>query len=204
MMKIIISAAVSADGYIDDAGDSRLVLSSPEDLEAVRALRKSCDAILVGANTVRRDNPALAETPIRITITASGNLPRQAQFFRDDGKQKLVYAPPEALEELEETIGKAASLIATTSLREMLADLEKRGIKKLLVEGGTNVLTQFLSLGLADELRLAVAPFFVGDARAPRFVNPALFPQNSKNRMILERTETLGDTAVLHYRLERR
>ena len=58
-MKVIASAAVARDGCMDDCTPQRLVLSCAEDWQAVYALRAACDAILVGAETVRRDNPAL-------------------------------------------------------------------------------------------------------------------------------------------------
>ena len=65
-------------------------------------------------------------------------------------------------------------------LRLVLRDLAGRGVRRLMVEGGTEVHTHFLAQGLADELQLVVAPFFVGDARAPRFVAAASFPETLK------------------------
>ena len=59
-MRVILSAAVTADGYLDDNGPGRLVISTPGDWAAVLRLRAGCDAILVGAETVRRDNPSLS------------------------------------------------------------------------------------------------------------------------------------------------
>jgi 5-amino-6-(5-phosphoribosylamino)uracil reductase len=223
-MKIILSAAVSVDGHIDDSRPERLVLSHADDLEAVCDLRDSCDAILVGANTVRRDDPSLATKsekrrqariakglpadPIKITLTRSGLLPPQARFFQDGDGQKLVYALPAASVVLRENLKDLAEVVVLPggmlSLTRIVEDLSGRGIRRMLVEGGTDVLTQFLAEGLADELRLAVAPLFVGDAGAPRFVNPAPFPHMSRRRMILKNVQTKGDTAVLHYELERR
>lgn len=56
-MKVTVSTAVSADGYLDDRSPDRLILSTPEDWAEVHRLRAACDAILVGAETIRRDNP---------------------------------------------------------------------------------------------------------------------------------------------------
>ena len=56
---VLLSCATSIDGYIDDASEQRLLLSNDEDLDRVDAVRASCDAILVGAGTVRRDDPRL-------------------------------------------------------------------------------------------------------------------------------------------------
>ncbi len=201
-MKVILSTAISLDGYIDDISPQRLVLSSSEDLAAVKTLRASCDAILVGANTIRRDNPALAEAKTRVTITATGNLPPQAKFFQGESK-KIVYCPAAAIDDLKDNIGALADIVTVSSLKDALRDLEKRGIKTLLVEGGTMVLTQFLSEGLAHELRLAIAPFFVGEKSGPRFVHHALFPYTKDKRAKLIKTEMLGDTAVLHYDLRK-
>ena len=56
---VLLSCAVSADGYLDDAAPARLVLSSAADADRVDGVRAGVDAILVGAGTVRRDNPRL-------------------------------------------------------------------------------------------------------------------------------------------------
>jgi 5-amino-6-(5-phosphoribosylamino)uracil reductase len=70
------------------------------------------------------------------------------------------------------------------------------------VEGGTAMHTQFLVAGLADELHLAIAPFFVGDPGAPRFVGPGAFRWDRDRRMTLAETRALGDVALLRYRLD--
>jgi 5-amino-6-(5-phosphoribosylamino)uracil reductase len=78
----------------------------------------------------------------------------------------------------------------------ILADLAGRGIGRLMVEGGSAVLAGFLSAALADEFSLAVAPVFVGDARAPRLLDgPAV-----TGRMQLAAVGQAGDMAVLTYR----
>lgn len=58
-MRVTLSAAATADGYLDDNGPERLMISTPKDWATVLRLRGQCDAILVGAETLRRDNPAL-------------------------------------------------------------------------------------------------------------------------------------------------
>jgi 5-amino-6-(5-phosphoribosylamino)uracil reductase len=73
-----------------------------------------------------------------------------------------------------------------------------------MVEGGRRVLTQLLAQGLADELQLVVAPVFVGDARAPRFVDDGTFPFTASNRARLAEVRRVGDTALLRYALTNR
>src|SRR6516164_6886192 len=103
----LVSCAVSADGCLDDASGDRLILSGPEDLDEVDELRSAADAILVGAGTIRADNPRLlvrddsrvaareAEGrpphPLRVTVTATGDLDPAARFFAGP-LPPLVYA----------------------------------------------------------------------------------------------------------------
>ncbi len=187
---VLLSAAMSADGYIDDSSDRRLVLSGQADLDQVDAVRAESDAILVGARTVRRDNPGLrvrsaarrAEreaagrppSPVRVTLTKGGGLDPAARFFAaDDGVERLVYAPAAVAGAIAARLGAAATVVGGAeplALAGLLADLAGRGIGRLMVEGGAEVLGQFLAAGLADELRLAVAPVLVADPGAPRLV----------------------------------
>src|SRR5271170_3456490 len=94
---VLLSVAMSVDGYIDDATDTRLILSNEADLDRVDEVRAGCDAILVGAGTIRRDNPALLvrsparrsgrvarglpASPARVTVTGRGDLDPAGRFF---------------------------------------------------------------------------------------------------------------------------
>jgi 5-amino-6-(5-phosphoribosylamino)uracil reductase len=73
-----------------------------------------------------------------------------------------------------------------------------------MVEGGGIVHTQFLSDDLVDELQLVVAPFFVGDSSAPRFVSDGRFPWNPNRRATLAEVRQLGDVVLLRYALSTR
>lgn len=214
---VLLSCAMSVDGFIDDTTDERLLLSNEADFDRVDAVRADCDAILIGAETLRRDNPRLLVNsperraarearglpayPLKVTITASGDLAPELRFWHH-GDRKLVYAPEVAAGGLRERLGSLAEVVATgqtLAVADVLADLAARGIRKLMVEGGGTVHTQFLTAGLVDEIQLAVAPFFVGDPKAPKFVNPATFPDGPGRRMTLADVQAIGDVAVLRY-----
>jgi 5-amino-6-(5-phosphoribosylamino)uracil reductase len=89
-------------------------------------------------------------------------------------------------------------------LYRMTKDLYARGVDRLMVEGGGIVHTQFLTADLADELHLVVAPFFVGDSRARRFVGNGEFPWNPDRRATLAQVRQIGDVVFLRYALSPR
>jgi len=213
---VLLSCATSADGYLDDAAPRRLILSGPADLDRVDEVRAGCDAILVGATTVRADNPrllirdprrsarraarGLPAHPARVTLTATGDLDPQARFFAP-GALRLVYCATPALTPARARLGDSAVLIDAgdpLSVGFILADLAERGVARLLVEGGARVLGDFLAAGLADQLDLAVAPFFVADAAAPRLDLPG---PGTDGPMTLAETRRVGEVALLRYLL---
>ncbi|MDM7856269.1 RibD family protein [Cellulomonas alba] len=219
----VLSCATSMDGYLDDASEERLVLSNDADLDRVDALRASCDAILVGSGTVRRDNPRLlvrdparvalrtgsgqSPTPLKVTVTACGDLDPEARFFATGDCDKLVYCASAAFVATRRRLGSAATVVdagTEVDMGRVGQDLDDRGVARLLVEGGGTVLTQFLVDDLADELQLVVAPIFVGDSRARRFVGDGTFPWHPRRRAKLAEVRTVGDVALLRYALSAR
>lgn len=215
---VVLSCAMSLDGYLDDTTGRRLILSNDEDWDRVDSLRSWADAILVGAGTVRADNPRLqvrsgrrradrlralrAATPLRVVVSSTGRLDATLALFDPAVGGTLVYTEAGAAAETRERLGTGTSVIgmpAPLDLRAVLHDLAMRGVERLVVEGGGTILTQFLSQGLADELQLVTAPFFVGDASAPRFVGPGRFPNDSDRPLRLAETRALGDLVYARY-----
>jgi len=206
---VLLSAAMSLDGYLDDASPERLILSTSADLDRVREVRAGSDAILVGASTIRRDNPSLTagdagRHPMKVTVTGTGDLDPTARFFNVGSAARIVYAATPALEETRRRVDGLATVVdggSPLSWPGILADLRRRGVVRLMVEGGGTVHTQLLTAGLVDEIQLAVAPFFVGDGKAPRFVGPGAFPFGKDRRMRLSEVLRLDDMAILRYHL---
>jgi 5-amino-6-(5-phosphoribosylamino)uracil reductase len=213
---------MSVDGAIDDTGPARLVLSGPEDLARVDELRATSDAIVVGANTIRRDDPRLLvrdpelraarlaaarpEHPLRVTLTGHGDLDPAARFFAavPGAARPLLYCARAAVPAASARLGTLADVIDAgdpASVRFMLADLLEKGCQRVLVEGGARLLREVLAGGLADELQLAVAPFFVGEESAPRFGLPAPYPAGPDDPMTLAGVRRLGGVVALRYLL---
>ncbi|MFF4650835.1 RibD family protein [Streptomyces sp. NPDC001380] len=215
---VLLSAAASLDGCLDDTSSTRLLLSNEADFERVDEVRAGVDAILVGAATIRADDPrllvcsedrrlrrvreGLPPTPVKVTLTESGDLDPAARFFTTGDGDKLVYTTTGALPSVRERLGRAATVVGAgdpLDVHAVLADLAGRGIGRLMIEGGGAVHTMFLTAGVVDELHLVYAPFFVGQADAPRLVRPAVFPQGPDRRMTLAEARQIGDVVLLRY-----
>jgi 5-amino-6-(5-phosphoribosylamino)uracil reductase len=171
---------------------------------------------MVGAQTIRSDNPGLLvasaarrqervargqpASPRKVTITGRGDLDGSSRFFTEADSPPLVYAAAAVADRLRARLATAATIVSgqgpdQLDLAWVLADLAGRGIGRLMVEGGAHVLGQFLAAGLADEFRLAIAPFFVADPAAPRLLAGA----QPAGRLHLAGVTEVGHMAVLRY-----
>jgi 5-amino-6-(5-phosphoribosylamino)uracil reductase len=214
---------MSLDGYLDSATVKRLALSNDADFDRVDAVRASSDAILVGARTIRNDNPrllvrsparrrervdrGLAPSPVKVTVTAGGNLDPGSEFFTAGHIDKIVYAASDVVAAVRRRLGHLAAVVDAgkpVEMRRVCEDLSDRGVQRLMVEGGGSIHTQFLTEDLADELQLVVAPFFVGDSSARRFVGDGSFPWNPHRRAPLAEVRQIDDVVLLRYALSSR
>ncbi|NBE55605.1 RibD family protein [Streptomyces boluensis] len=214
---VLLSAAVSVDGRLDDTARDRLVLSNELDLDRVDQERAAADAVLVGANTLRKDDPRLLvrsaerrarriaegrpEHPLKVTVTGTAELDAGARFWHCGG-DKLVLTVDAAEHEARRTVGALADVVSTGPALDWgraLDELGRRGVRRLLVEGGGIVHTQLLALDLADELQFVVAPLLIGQGGAPPFLGPAAYPDGPRARMELLEARPIGDVVLLRY-----
>jgi 5-amino-6-(5-phosphoribosylamino)uracil reductase len=220
---VLLTCTVSIDGCLDDLSDQRLILSTPNHFDRVDEIRARCDAILVGAGTVRKDDPRLVvrsparraarqarglpPSPLKVTITGAGGLPPAARFFTVGEAGKLVYCATGAVRGTRERLGPLATVVDAgqpVHLDSVLADLHDRGVRRLLVEGGQIILTAFLHAGVVDELELAVAPFFVGEPGAARLTGSGRLPGDDDERAVLADVRRVDDLVLLRYGLSPR
>ncbi|WP_349253978.1 dihydrofolate reductase family protein [Streptomyces sp. BPTC-684] len=214
---VLLSVATSIDGHIDDTSPNRLLLSNAEDFDRVDQVRAESDAILIGAGTMRADNPRLLVNseerraarvaagkpayPLKVTVTASGDLDPELKFWHH-GESIVAYTTDAGEEKLYNRLVDLAEVVSlgeSVDFGRLLDDLGERGIERLMVEGGGSIHTAFLSQGLVDEIHLAIAPLVVGEADAPSFLNPATYPGGSTRRMKLAEARTIGDVVLLRY-----
>ncbi|MEU0408193.1 dihydrofolate reductase family protein [Streptomyces griseorubiginosus] len=211
---VLLSAAVSLDGYLDDTGPDRLLLSSPADFDRVDEVRASVDAILIGAGTIRADNPRLLVNsearraarvaagkppyPLKVTVSGSGELDPAANFWHTGG-EKVLYTTDKGAERAGE-LGLAADVVPlgpALDWRRLLEHLRSvYGVERLMVEGGGRIHTQLLQEGLADEVQLVLAPLFVGDPHAPRLFGPGGY---QSGRLRLVETRRIEDVVLMRY-----
>ncbi|WP_026929622.1 RibD family protein [Glycomyces tenuis] len=216
---VIVSAAMSIDGFLDDDSEKRLTLSNAADLDRVDEVRAGVDAIAVGAGTVRADDPRLLvrseerraaraaagrpSSPLRVVFSPSGELDRSARLF--DGREPVPIVYTSGVGARVCPLGARHAEVVpvgedTVDLRRALDDLAGRGVKRLLVEGGGIVHTAFLSADLVDEAHLAVAPFLLGERGGARFVGAAAFPQSPRRPLRLVEARAIGEIALMVYR----
>lgn len=209
---VLLSAAVSLDGCLDDTGPERLLLSGPEDFDRVDEVRASVDAILVGAGTIRADNPRLLVNaperraaraaggrpvyPLKVTVSGSGALDPEARFWHTGGA-KVLYTTDRGAERARGLAADIVSLGVELDWRRLLAHLyDVYGVRRLMVEGGGLIHTQLLVQGLADELQLVLAPLFVGAPDAVRLFGPGVY---QGGRLRLLETRPIGDVVLMRY-----
>ncbi|GAB3497748.1 bifunctional diaminohydroxyphosphoribosylaminopyrimidine deaminase/5-amino-6-(5-phosphoribosylamino)uracil reductase RibD [Spirosoma knui] len=159
---IILKWAETTDGYIAGAGGKPVQISGPLSQRLVHRWRAEEDAIMVGTNTARTDNPRLnvrlwpGRNPIRIVIDKQRLLPPDLHLF-DGSQPTLVYSHGLATEG-DSSSNQAAQYVPLDSdkpfLTQLLNDLHQRRIQSVLVEGGTTLLNSFIDSGLWDEMRV--------------------------------------------------
>ena len=208
---IILSAAISIDGKISTKKrDSQL--SSKLDLKRLHKLRSKVDAILIGKNTLDRDNPLLTvrfvngKNPIRIILDSKGTISKNSQIIQTSHKISTIIAisksiPKKNLLKLQrfpiETIQTGQSFV---SLKPLLKKLVKKNIRTLLVEGGGTVNWQFVKENLFDEIIITVTPCIIGGTNSIALVQGRGFSYISQSpKLRLKSTSRLGNDLILHY-----
>jgi diaminohydroxyphosphoribosylaminopyrimidine deaminase/5-amino-6-(5-phosphoribosylamino)uracil reductase len=178
---VTLKAAATLDGFIAAAGGAREWITGPEARQAAHQLRAAHDAILVGAGTVRTDDPRLtvrlpARTskahPRRVVLDGRLSLSPRAQVLRRAPRTPptLVIgargAEPRRVRALERAGAEVVLLPAgrggRLALARVLAELGRRDIQSLLVEGGAGTHGAFVDARLADRVALFLAPKLIG------------------------------------------
>lgn len=172
-----VNCAASVDGRLAFAGGVRARLSSPEDLERVQRLRANADAILVGVGTIVKDDPSLRvhwemlhepprANPTRVVLDSQGRTPEGARVL--DGSAPTIVAVSERCVRTFPThVRTWVAGGSRVDLGELFRLLSASGIRKLMVEGGADVISSVLRSGLFDRFTIYYAPVVIGGSTAP-------------------------------------
>ncbi|WP_338207171.1 MULTISPECIES: bifunctional diaminohydroxyphosphoribosylaminopyrimidine deaminase/5-amino-6-(5-phosphoribosylamino)uracil reductase RibD [Lactobacillus] len=176
---VTLKYAMSIDGKINAAGKRRTLLTGDAAQVDVQKLRLQNQAILIGANTLRIDNPLLTvriknlpHPPIRIVLTKDANrLDFTSQMFKTRGQIWLLSETNLTQKVRENVCCYTASKWTPAKVVQLLAEHE---IQSLLVEGGSNIQAQFVAADLVDEIVAYVAPIVLGGTALPAVFGQAL------------------------------
>lgn len=208
---VILSAAISIDGKIATyLGDSKL--SSKKDKIRLHKLRSKVDAILVGKNTIHRDDPLLTvryakgKNPIRIILDSHGTIPINSKILQTCHTVPTIIAVSKKISKLNlQKLKKFPVEIIITgensvNIKLLLTHLHKRKINTILVEGGGIVNWQFIQNNLFDEILVTITPFIIGGTDAITFVQGRGFDKIIKSpRLRLNIIKRLENYLVLRY-----
>jgi len=179
---VTVKWAQTLDGKIATAAGDSQWISSPESLKLAHKLRATHDAILVGVNTVLKDDPELTtrlvkgRNPVRVILDSRLRVPLDSKVLTNQGAAKTLVAttpaaPAEKLAALKkmgiEVLTLPPDSAARVDLKALLKTLAKHQISSLLVEGGAGTITSFLRLALADKIIVIIAPKLMGSGAAP-------------------------------------
>jgi diaminohydroxyphosphoribosylaminopyrimidine deaminase / 5-amino-6-(5-phosphoribosylamino)uracil reductase len=180
----------SLDGRIaTESGHSQYV-NGPAGLTHLHRLRSLVDAVVIGVGSAIADDPQLTVRrvagphPARVVIDPKGRLGANARMFADNGVRRLLMteqgtrcAPPAGVEIV--AMCPADGQLAPSAI---LAELARRGMRRILIEGGADTVSRFLACGCLDRLHVMVAPIILGTG-GPGLVLPSLERADQAPRM---------------------
>ena len=209
--KIILSAAISIDGKIATrSGDSKL--SSKRDLTRLHKLRSQVDAIIIGKNTVNKDDPLLTvryskgKNPIRIILDSCGTISNKSKILQTSNKVKTIIVVTKKItkKNLQKLKKFSVEIIIVgenqVNIKSLIKILSKRKIKTILLEGGGTINWEFIKNNLVDEFFITITPFILGGKDAITLVQGEGFDKITKSHKLrLNVIKRLENDLFLHY-----
>jgi 2,5-diamino-6-(ribosylamino)-4(3H)-pyrimidinone 5'-phosphate reductase len=209
--EVLVNCAVSVDGRLAFAEGRRARLSGPDDLARVQWLRADVDAIVVGVGTVLLDDPSLrvhwemidrpvGRPPTRVVLDSNGRTPTSARVL-DGSAPTLVAVSTTCPRTFPAHVEVVRAGTPRVDLLALFSDLKRRGMRKVLVEGGAEVLASVLRSGAWDRLTVYVAPVAIGGPTAPPMLRgPETHGDAGALRLAFVAAEPIDDGVLLTYR----
>jgi 2,5-diamino-6-(ribosylamino)-4(3H)-pyrimidinone 5'-phosphate reductase len=221
---VYVNMAMTADGKITSARREEPRFTSRLDKKTMDKLRAEADAVLVGAGTLRADDPplgvrdpemkayraSLGKRPalLNVLVTASAAVDPELRFFRESpGAERIVATVEDAPADRVERLAARATVWAIGRGRVDLAALVHRlslhGVERLLVEGGGEMNWGFFERDLVDEIFVTLAPTILGGRDAPTLCEGAGFPMADRRRLRLLSHEAIDGEIFCRYAVVR-
>ncbi|HJH29782.1 MAG TPA: 2,5-diamino-6-(ribosylamino)-4(3H)-pyrimidinone 5'-phosphate reductase [Methanosarcinaceae archaeon] len=217
-----INSAMSADGKISTNERKQVRISGNVDFERMDELRATSDAVMVGIGTVLADDPSLTvksearrakrklneheENPVRIVVDSQARTPLDADIFKKGVGTRVIAVSKSAPRDRVQAFGKVAVVIEAgedkVDLSELVVQLKKMGIDRLMVEGGARLNFGMLSSGLVDEIYSFVGNLIIGGAVSPTLVDGIGFQENEILELEFMSFEKMDDGVVLKWRVK--
>jgi riboflavin-specific deaminase-like protein len=179
-MIVFSNLAISVDGKIADKRDPRKPLGTVLDRKTMDVLRARCDAIVIGANTLRvhpdplKNRAKLKRPPANVIISGSGDLDPGLPFWNHKDTIRFVFTSKRGFEKALYAARDRAFVIEAgeekVDLRRVLERLKESGMKRVLVEGGGGLMAEFLEARLLHEMFVTVTPWALGGTENPTLV----------------------------------
>ena len=213
---VTMKIAQSIDGFIALADGSSSWITNPLSRSYVQRLRVHVDAILIGAETLRMDNPKLlhgwksAREQYRIVLSRSLRLPKKTTLFTDEYRSRTIVLSSAAsirrnAKNISSLVKNSVEIVPVRARKdgwidpvEALKYLFERGIYSLMIEGGSEVFSQFMEVGLVDKVELFIAPKLFGDG-IPAFPLHPIMNLESAKEFRLDAQKVFGDDILLTY-----
>jgi 2,5-diamino-6-(ribosylamino)-4(3H)-pyrimidinone 5'-phosphate reductase len=211
---VYVNMAMTADGKITSAGREHPRFASEHDRRQMDRLRAEADALLIGAGTLRADNPvwdvrteemrdyrrSLGKPAglLRVLVTASARIDESSRFFDEaDVADRIVATVEDVPEERVAVFAGKAQVWklgrSSVNLGDLMCRLGERGVGRLLVEGGGELNWELLRDDLVDELHVTIAPVLLGGREAPTPFEGQGLPMKLQRRLRLEEVRREGD-----------
>ena len=212
---ILMMSEITADGKLTlkKGASSKILMKymAPETEILLHETRAGCDAIMVGANTIKIDNSFLTvrlvpgKSPLRVIPNSMADIPPDANVLKTDAPTVIAVARKAPRDRVEAIREKGVGIIVAGEervdlplLMEILA--RDHGVKKLMIEGGPTLNWHMLRHRLVDEIRLIHLPFIVGGADTPSLVGGMHIDSESEMiRLALKRFYMCGSNLVTEY-----
>lgn len=218
---ILLNYALSLDGKISTETRDPVRFTSRTDRGLMDEIRADADAVLIGAATLRAEDPPVRiqaarrrdertrrgkpPHPVSIVLSRSLRLPSEGRFWKDDRVERIVATTEQTPAELTLPFEDKAEVIRTgrtsVDLVELCRVLSERGIGRLLVEGGGEVNMAFWEAGLVDEVYLTLCPVVIGGRNAPTAADGAGFAADRLRNLRLLESRRVGQEFFLRYRV---